>query len=202
MTEIVLATRNSDKILEITHILQDLPVTLKSHIDYPEIYDVVEDGDTFEANALKKATTFYRETGLIALADDSGLEVDALNGDPGIFSARYAGEDVTYEDNYRKLLHELEGIPLNDRKARFVCTIAIVTKNDVYFFASGTLEGLITLEPKGEYGFGYDPVFYLPEYDKTVAELAPDIKNKISHRAQALQKAKEIIIKNILSGTT
>ncbi|MBN1756058.1 XTP/dITP diphosphatase [bacterium] len=201
MLKLVLATKNKDKVKEIMAILGDLPVEIKSQNDYPHIHDIVEDGNTYEDNALKKASIFNNITGLTSIADDSGLEVDALNGAPGIFAARYAGDGVTYRDNYEKLLRELEGLPFPERKARFVCIIAIVTVEHKVYFSRGYLEGYIIDEPRGSQGFGYDPVFYLPEYGRTVAELDSELKNRISHRAKALLKAKEIITENILGKT-
>ena len=193
MTQIVLATRNHHKKQELIALLQDVNVSIRTLDDFPEAPDVVEDGDTCEANAMKKAVEIARYTGLPAVADDTGLEVDALDGRPGAFAARYAGEHASYEDNCRKLLHELRGIPAIRRGARFVTVAAIAFPTGQTASVRGVLEGSIAEETTGSHGFGYDPIFIVPEYQQTLAELSPDVKNSISHRARAFSQAKNLL---------
>jgi XTP/dITP diphosphohydrolase len=190
---IVLATRNQHKKQELIALLRGLDITIRTLDDFPEAPEVVEDGATCEANAMKKAVEVARYTGLTAVADDTGLEVDALGGRPGVFAARYAGEQATYEDNCRKLLHELQGIPAERRRGRFVTVAAIATPDGKQMSATGVLEGVIAEEPTGSHGFGYDPVFVLPEYGQTLAQLSPEVKNRISHRARAFTQAKTLL---------
>jgi XTP/dITP diphosphohydrolase len=190
---LVLATRNEDKVREIRAILGDAPVDLVSLAGFPDVPPVEEDGSTFEENAIKKALHVWRHTGLASIADDSGLEVDALDGAPGVLSARFAGEPVSYEANNEKLLKMLDGIPEEDRKARFVCVAVLVSAKGKMVLQRGELKGLITDRPRGEGGFGYDPVFYLPRKKKTVAELDGATKNEISHRAGAFVAIKPFI---------
>ncbi|MCG8502880.1 MAG: XTP/dITP diphosphatase [Firmicutes bacterium] len=185
--KIVVATRNQGKMKEIKAILNDVGMEVVS-LDAMNIdIDVEEDGETFEENALKKATEIMEVCHEITLADDSGLEVDYLNGEPGVYSARYAGENATDEDRNQKLLKALEGVPLEKRSARFVSVIAVVFPEGGKIIVRGTCEGVIHFEPIGRHGFGYDPLFYMPEYDKTMAQMDSKLKNKISHRAKALQ---------------
>lgn len=181
--EIVLATGNKGKIKEFSGLLEGVFDRIISLRDLESPPEVVEDGDTFRDNALKKAHAIARYSGKPALADDSGLAVDALGGRPGVYSARYAGDDATDRDNVKKLLQELEGV--QNRTARFVCCLALVTPEGEEIVVSGSCEGVIADEPAGEGGFGYDPVFFLPEIGKTMAEIRPELKNKISHRARA-----------------
>lgn len=192
--EIVLATRNRDKAQEIAALLSGLGIKIRMLAEFPEVPEVVEDGETCEANAVKKAVAVARHTGLVAVADDTGLAVDALGGRPGVYAARYAGERATYEDNWRKLLGELAGVPREHRTARFITVAAIagpsLEKAEV---VEGVLEGLIAEAPTGTNGFGYDPVFFVPELGKTLAELTPDEKNRISHRARAFGKVRELL---------
>ena len=164
----------------------------------PEIQDILEDGDTFEANAVKKARIVARHTGRPALADDSGLEVDALDGTPGITSARFAGEGATDETNNARLLTLLDGIPEKKRTARFRCAIAIATPDGTVRTAEGCCEGRILHSPKGRWGFGYDPLFLLPEHGLTFSELPPEKKNRISHRGRALRAARSLISESLL----
>ena len=189
----MLATRNRDKVREIGHILASLPVTLLSLDDFPGIPEIVEDGETFHENALKKAEVVHRQTGLISLADDSGLEVEALEGRPGVRSRRFAGPGATYADNNDLLLKLMKGLPREARGARFVCVAALAAPEGETQFTEGELAGLIADEPRGEGGFGYDPLFYLPEYGKTVAELDAVIKNRISHRGKAMAAMRGVI---------
>lgn len=192
--KIVIATKNNDKKREIQNILSGMGIELLTLNEFPNIPDVVEDGKTLEANAIKKAKSAALFTGYPALADDSGLEVDALNFAPGVFSARYAGEGCSYKDNNQKLLHELEGVKKSKRKATFRCVIALSdAKGKKVKTVEGKIRGCISLKILGKNGFGYDPVFFVPKYSKTFAELGPKIKNQISHRARALGKAKKMV---------
>ena len=191
--ELVLATRNRHKGEELAALLGDLGITIRTLDEFPDAPDVVEDGDTCEANAVKKARAIAEFTGLPAVADDTGLEVDALGGRPGVYAARYAGENATYEDNCRKLLRELTGVPRERRTARFLTVAAIALPSDGIRVAQGTLDGVIAEEASGTLGFGYDPVFLIPELGKTLAQLSADHKNTISHRAKAFAKVREIL---------
>lgn len=197
--ELVLATRNRHKGEELAALLGDLGIRIRTLDEFPEAPEVIEDGETCEANAIKKARAIADATGLPAVADDTGLEVDALEGRPGIFAARYAGEGATYEDNYRKLLHELAGVPRERRAARFVTVAAMAFPTDGVQVARGVLEGLIAEVPSGTQGFGYDPVFFVPELGKTLAQLSADQKNRISHRAKAFAKVREILCSQMVN---
>jgi len=199
--EIVLATQNPDKVREIKEVLKDLPIKILTLMDLGLKEKVEETGKTLEENALLKAKFWAEKTGKWALADDTGLEVEALNGAPGVHTSRYAGENASYEDNWKKLLKNMEGIPWEKRKARFRCVIVIVSPQGKRYIAEGSVEGYITLEAKGNKGFGYDPVFYVPEKGKTLAEMSLEEKNSLSHRGKALQKAKEIICNIIASSS-
>lgn len=187
--EIVAASRNQGKLAEIKNILDIPGINLISLLDYPQIGPIPEEGETFEENALSKARTVYHITGKITLADDSGLCVDALDGGPGVFSARYSGKDTTDEANNMKLLRELENVPDEKRSARFVCVIALVA-GDKELAVRGECEGIIIREVRGDHGFGYDPLFYYPPARKTFSEMDPLEKNRISHRAAALELLK------------
>lgn len=195
---LVMATRNAGKVRELRDLLQGLGVELLSLADFPDLPEIPEEGATFAENAATKAKEIARLTHLPALADDSGLEVEALKGRPGVFSARYA-QDRTQpatpndEDNWRKLLGEMAGVPREKRGARFVCEIALALPDGRVFTAHGECHGSIALEPKGGHGFGYDPVFWVPEYGRTMAELEPAVKNRISHRARALAALRELL---------
>ncbi len=191
--ELVLATRNRNKVIELAALLADLGITIRTLDEFPDAPDVVEDGDSCEANAVKKARAIAEFTGLPAVADDTGLEVDALDGRPGVHAARYAGEDATYEDNCRKLLREMSGVPRQRRTARFLTVAAIALPSDGIRVAQGTLDGMIAEEASGTLGFGYDPVFLIPELGMTLAQLSADQKNKISHRAKAFTQAKDLL---------
>ncbi|MCS6284850.1 MAG: XTP/dITP diphosphatase [Nitrospira sp.] len=193
MVELVLATRNRHKGEELMALLGDLGIRIRTLADFPEAPEVEEDGLTCEANAIKKATEISRATGLTAVADDTGLEVDALGGRPGVYAARYAGDDATYEDNCNKLIRELSGVPREQRTARFITVAAIAVPGEPVQVARGVLEGCITESPVGSGGFGYDPVFYVPELHATLAEISADRKNRISHRAKAFLQAKELL---------
>ena len=187
--KLIVATKNKGKLKEIREILDGVEVI--GLCDLPLSLDIVEDGSTFEENALKKAEVLMRELSAPVLADDSGLEVDALGGRPGVFSARYAGENASDEDNMNKLLDELGNTPTDQRGARFVCVMCLVTPDGKHYTARGETKGRILNAPQGENGFGYDPIFFLPEYGCTSAELSMEEKNKISHRGKALQAIKE-----------
>jgi len=196
MVKLLIATRNPGKLQEYRALLTGLPVVLTFLIEEGIRLEVQEVRKSYAENARLKATAYAKTSGLLTLADDSGLEVDALGGEPGLRSARYGGE-ASDEERYRLLLKKLEGVPWERRTARFRCVIAIATPGGKVQMAEGVCEGLIACEPKGEYGFGYDPVFYVPEYGKTMAELPPSVKNKISHRAQAARIAREILLRAI-----
>jgi len=183
----ILATKNKGKIREFKDLFKDMNIDLVSALDLESFPKIKEDGKTFLENALKKARIVAEHYGTMAISDDSGLEVDALNGRPGIYSARFAGEGATDEANNQRLLKELEGIPRERRTARFRCVIVAYRPDGKWVHGEGTFEGLIALEPKGRGGFGYDPVFFLPEFGVTVAELSATEKNRISHRARALK---------------
>ena len=191
--ELVLATRNRHKGEELAALLGDLGITIRTLDEFPDAPDVVENGDTCEANAVKKARAIAEFTGLPAVADDTGLEVDALDGRPGIYAARYAGQDATYEDNCRKLLRELVGVPPEQRTARFLTVAAIALPSNGTRVVQGILDGVIAEKASGTLGFGYDPVFLIPELGKTLAQLSADQKNRISHRAKAFTQAKDLL---------
>jgi XTP/dITP diphosphohydrolase len=193
MPKLLLATNNKGKAREYKNLLSGVPFELVTPAEVGISTEVAEVGKSFEENARLKATTLARESGLLALADDSGLEVDALGGEPGTLSARYAGEGASDEDRANYLLTKLEGVPQEKRTARFRCVIAIATPEGDVELCSGECDGFIALEPRGEGGFGYDPVFYLPELGKTMAELPLETKNKISHRGRAAQKASQLL---------
>ncbi|HEX6439324.1 MAG TPA: XTP/dITP diphosphatase [Candidatus Binatia bacterium] len=193
LRDLVLATRNRHKGAELAAILAGLPVCIRTMDEFPDVPDVIEDGETCEANAVKKARAVAEATGLLAVADDTGLEVDALGGRPGVYAARYAGPQATYEDNCRKLLKELAGVPRDRRTARFVTVAAVAEPSEKVQVTTGRLDGLITEAQAGEQGFGYDPVFYVPDLGKTLAELSTEQKNRISHRAKAFAQVRELL---------
>jgi len=193
--EVVIATRNSGKLREIQAILSPLGLKILSLRDFPDVPEIIEDGQTFEENAVKKAAAVARQTGRMAIADDSGLAVDALQGRPGVFSSRYAGEKATDAERYQKLLKEMAGIPRGKRGAAFICAMAVASPKGKVEVVEGECRGEIAFVPKGRHGFGYDPVFCLPEWGKAMAELEPEVKNRISHRAQALEKLKKLLPK-------
>jgi XTP/dITP diphosphohydrolase len=191
--KLVLATNNIHKIREITEILSGLDVEIITKDAYSDFPDVDETGTTLEENAELKARAIFEFTGLPSMADDSGLEVDALDGEPGVNSARYAGPGCTFADNNRKLLAALDGIPEENRTARFRCVIAICFAEDDLRFAEGTINGRITNEVRGRQGFGYDPVFEIPHLKQTFAEMPAELKNSMSHRGRAVERARKII---------
>ena len=189
---IIIATQNEKKRAEIREILKDNPgILLRGPDDFPFLPLVEEDGTTFQENAVKKAIILAKACNTWAMSDDSGLEIDALGGRPGVYSCRYAGANATDEKNIEKVLSELRGVPRERRTARFICTTALAGSKGLFFVVEGCCEGFITEEPKGKYGFGYDPIFYVPDHRQTFAELNPAIKNRISHRAHALKQFNE-----------
>ena len=190
---VIIASRNQGKIAEFDQLLRELDLEVHSLTDFPGLPEVAETGATFKENALLKARAAAMATGLVALADDSGLEVDYLKGAPGIYSSRYAGSDHDDDANIRKLLAALDGVPANRRSARFRCVIAITVPGGGEYLSEGVCEGRITTVPRGEDGFGYDPVFLIPSLGLTFAELGAPVKNRISHRAQAMINAREIL---------
>ncbi len=190
MKKIILASNNKGKIAEVKEILKDMNVEVISMKEAGLDVDIEENGSTFEENALIKAEAIMKMTGEITIADDSGLEVDYLNKEPGIYSARYMGHDTSYDIKNNAIIQRLDGVKGTDRSARFVCAMAVVFPDGKNIIARGTMEGLIADKPMGENGFGYDPIMYLPEYQKTSAQLSSEKKNKISHRGKALEKLK------------
>lgn len=197
MKKIIFATGNQDKMREIREILADMDVEVVSMKEAGIHADIVENGSTFEENAVIKARTICEMTGEITLADDSGLEIDYLNKEPGIYSARYMGEDTSYDVKNKNLIDRLDGVPKEKRTARFVCAIAAVLPDGRELVTRQTMEGYIGWEPEGENGFGYDPIFYLDEYGCSSAAISPEQKNAISHRGKALRAMKELLKKEI-----
>ncbi len=195
MRTMIFATGNKDKLREIREIMADLPdVRVISMREAGIEADIVEDGRTFEENARIKAEAVSRLAGEIVLADDSGLEIDFLNGEPGIYSARYLGEETSYHIKNRTLIERLEGVPDEERTARFVCAVAAAVPGQRTRIVRAVMEGRIGYEEKGNNGFGYDPIFYLPEYGRTSAEIPPEEKNRISHRGKALREIRRVLV--------
>ena len=193
-TPLLLGTRNPGKIYEIKLILADVGLAFSSLQEFPEVAVAEENADTYAENAIAKALFYARETGMLALADDSGLEVEALGGAPGVISARYAGADATDADRRSLLLSELEKTRSENRRARFVCVVAIANPaGSVLNLSEGICEGTITFAPRGSSGFGYDPLFIPDGYNETFAELSDSIKNQISHRARALMNLRSFL---------
>ena len=197
--KIIFATGNEGKMKEVRMILKDLGLPVLSMKEAGVQADIVEDGTTFEENAKIKAVEVQKLTGALVLADDSGLEIDYLNKEPGIYSARYMGEDTPYSVKNANLISRLAGVPDEQRTARFVCAIAAAFPDGEVLTTRGTIEGIIGYEERGENGFGYDPIFYLPEYKKSTAELSPEEKNALSHRGRALRLMEEELRKRIRS---
>lgn len=195
MPRLLLATNNLGKAREYKSLLEGVPFELVTPAEIGITTEVEETGNTFEANARLKATTLAAESGLLSLADDSGLEVEALGGEPGTRSARYAGDNATDADRVRYLLSKMQSVPEGKRQARFRCVIAIADPQGGVEICTGRCDGVITLAPKGDKGFGYDPVFYMPELGRTMAELSPQEKNGVSHRGRAAQKARAFLMK-------
>ncbi|MCM2531474.1 XTP/dITP diphosphatase [Neobacillus pocheonensis] len=193
MKEVIIATKNPGKAKEFEHIFAPRGIAVRTLLDFPEIPDIEETGTTFEANAILKAEAISRLLNRMVIGDDSGLMVDALEGRPGIYSARYAGEQKNDQENIDKVLLELTGLPVDKRTARFYCALAVAVPTQETFTVSGTCEGRILEERRGTHGFGYDPVFYVPEKGLAMAELSSSEKNKISHRANALKKLDTVL---------
>ncbi len=196
MRKLIVATKNSGKLKEIREILGGLPYEVISMEDAGITDDIEETGSTFEENALIKAREINKKTGQMVMADDSGLEVDYLNGAPGIYSSRFAGEGATDEDKNNKLLELLKDVPVPNRTARFVCVIAVVFPDGTHFTVRGTCEGYIGHKPEGSNGFGYDPLFYIPRFNMTTAQMSSDKKHEISHRGKALRMMVEELKKS------
>lgn len=188
MKKILLGSKNKGKIQEFQEAFQDSQIEILSLNDFPDCPDAPETGNSFEENASQKALFYQEFTGLPSLADDSGIEVDALGGAPGIYSARYAGEPANDSANNQKLLENLEGIPSEKRTGRFVCVLALAKNGQIVQLSRGTAEGIVLEAPRGENGFGYDPLFFVPNLKKTMAELSITEKRQISHRGEALRK--------------
>lgn len=199
MKRLIFATGNKNKMREIREILSDLPVEILSMKEAGIQADIVEDGTTFAENAVIKAKSIMEMTGELVLADDSGLEIDYLNKEPGIYSARYLGEDTSYHVKNNHLIQRLDGVEEEKRTARFVCAIAAAFPDGKVVTTEGTIEGLIGYEEKGENGFGYDPIFFVPEFGCTTAELSEEQKNLVSHRGKALRKMREILKESVES---
>ena len=193
MSRIIFATGNQNKMREIHEIMDDLGLEIVSMKEAGIEADIVEDGQSFEENAVIKASAIASQCRDIVLADDSGLEVDALNKEPGIYSARYMGENTSYRIKNQNIIDRLAGVPEEKRTARFVCAVAAVFPDGTHTVVRETIEGCIGYEESGENGFGYDPIFYVPAYGCTTADLSPEQKNEISHRGKALKKIKELI---------
>lgn len=193
MRRLLVATHNRGKLREYRELLADLPLAVTWLDEEGITLDVVETGDTFVANASLKASTYATHTGLLTWADDSGLEVDALGGRPGVFSARYGGPGLSDHDRVQLLLAELQGMPPAQRTARFRCVVALAWPGGPVYTADGTVEGMILEAPRGAGGFGYDPVFWVPEESASMAELPPALKNRISHRALAAHNARKVL---------
>ncbi|MBU0467558.1 MAG: XTP/dITP diphosphatase [Candidatus Omnitrophica bacterium] len=193
MKELIVATKNKGKLREIKELLKEFDLNITSLAEYPDAPDIIEDGKEFFENALIKARIIAKYTGKLVLGEDSGIEVEYLNNAPGIFSSRFAGEDANDDDNNAKLIKALDGVPKDKRTARYRCSAALIDGEKIVGVVDGKCEGYITTEPRGQNGFGYDPYFYIEAYGKTFGELDPEIKSKISHRAEALMKVKELI---------
>lgn len=199
-TKLLVATHNQGKVKEFAEMLADLDVAWLSLADVGVVEDVEETGQTFRENAILKGRFYAEVTGLLTLADDSGLEVDALQGQPGVYTARYGGKGLSHEDRYRLLLANMQEVAIADRTARFRAVIVLVQPDGtVVGEAEGVCEGQIAMEPAGDGGFGYDPVFYLPQWERTMAEVGSAVKHQISHRGQALQRI-EPLLRTLLVG--
>lgn len=193
MESVLIATKNRGKAKEFENLFYTKGLAVKTLLDYPELEDVEETGSTFEENAILKAETIAKSLGVRVIADDSGLEIDALEGRPGVYSARYAGLEKNDENNIDKVLDELQGVPDSDRTARFCCALAMAEPGKETVTVFGTCEGRILGERRGTNGFGYDPIFFVETKGKSMAELASDEKNQISHRANAIRKLDELL---------
>ena len=203
MTELLVATKNKGKVREIADLLGLCGIKVVSLLDVENMPEIIEDGLTFRANAAKKATVIARHTGLLVMGEDSGLEVDFLGGRPGVYSARYSGEDATDEKNNAKMLEELSGVPVEKRTARYRSAIALADKDMLVDVVEGACEGIITTELRGSNGFGYDPLFYIPQHEKTFGELPLSVKQTMSHRANALRQFLKLLEKYLaVKGST
>lgn len=197
MKKIIFATTNQGKVREVKMMMEDFDVELLTMKEAGINVDIIEDGTTFEENAIIKAKAIMEITGEIALADDSGLEVDYLDGAPGIYSARFLGEDTSYDEKNKYIIEKLKDAKGKERSARFVCAMAAAFPNGEVITCKGTIEGLIGYEQKGNNGFGYDPIVYVPEFEMTTGEMSPELKNSISHRGKALEQMKEILARKL-----
>ena len=193
MRTLLLATTNEHKVDEFRTIFRDLPLTLLTLRDVQIDMDVEETGTTFAENAILKAQTYAQMANMLALADDSGIEIDALGGAPGIYSARFAGRETSYAERFRLIFARLQDVPPSERTARFRCAIALAEPSGYLRVVEGIIEGMIAESARGENGFGYDPIFFVPEYGKTTAEMAPAEKNRISHRGRAAEAARQLL---------
>ncbi|WP_033828263.1 XTP/dITP diphosphatase [Bacillus andreraoultii] len=196
MRELIIATKNVGKVKEFAEIFEPLGFKVKTLLDFPNAPEIEETGVTFEENALLKAKGIANLLHKMVLADDSGLVIDALDGRPGVYSARYAGVDKNDEANIKKVLDEMKGVPTEKRTAHFHCTLALVIPNKKSVIINGKCEGMILTEKRGDKGFGYDPIFYVPSLGKTMAEMTPEEKNQISHRGDAIRKLHKWIQEN------
>jgi XTP/dITP diphosphohydrolase len=199
--EIVLATRNKDKIKEISALFSQLPIKILTLDQFPDVGEVIEDGKNCAENAIKKAEEVSKKTGKPALSDDSALEIDALDGAPGVYSARFAGEKVTYQDNRTKVLSLMRGIPEGKRKACFKTVLALVIPGKEPILAEGTTEGTIGFSEQGEEGFGYDPIFHLKGDRRSYSQMTSEEKNRVSHRGKAAEQMKKILEKVLLENS-
>lgn len=196
MRELIVASRNKGKVKEIIELLEGLPFKVSSLLEYPHLPEVVEDGNTYKANALKKAVTIAKLTGKMTMSDDSGIEVKALKWAPGIYSARFAGKGASEKQKNNKIYRMIKGVPMSKRQCRYRCVIALVDgKGTEIGVVQGTCSGLVAMKDRGKNGFGFDPLFIVPRYNKTFGELDPSIKAKISHRARALKKFRRLLEK-------
>jgi XTP/dITP diphosphohydrolase len=195
MREILVATTNQGKLREIRQILRSVPVTLKTLADFPPVDAPEETGTSFAENARQKSLHYACATGMLTLAEDSGFEVDAIQGDPGIFSARYLREDATYSERFENIYRRVQESGASDRSARFVCALAVAKGAEIVFEASATVEGMLAMAPAGANGFGYDPVFFYPPYGKTFGEVSDDDKTAVSHRGQAIRAFRDYLLR-------
>ena len=195
MTEVLIATTNEGKLREIRQILRDVPVVLKTLADFPTVEAPEETGATFAENARQKALHYARRTGMLTLAEDSGFEIDALGGEPGIYSARYLREDAGYGERFADIYARVHQSGVSDRSARFVCALSVVTPDAITFETTATVEGMLAAAPAGAHGFGYDPVFLYPPYGKTFGEVSDEEKTAVSHRGQAMRAFREYLLR-------
>jgi XTP/dITP diphosphohydrolase len=195
MTEVLIATTNDGKLREIRQILRGVPLVVKTLADFPHVEAPEETGSTFAENARAKAVYYARRTGMLTLAEDSGFEIDALGGEPGIYSARYLREDASYGERFADIYARVHQSGAADRSARFVCALAVMTPDEITFETTATVEGVLAPAPAGEHGFGYDPIFLYPPYGKTFGEVTDEEKTAVSHRGQAMRAFREYILR-------